>query len=50
MFVGEPDQVVDQLGPWLEAGIDQIIFELPDGHDPKSVALAGEMLATLATG
>jgi alkanesulfonate monooxygenase SsuD/methylene tetrahydromethanopterin reductase-like flavin-dependent oxidoreductase (luciferase family) len=50
VFVGEPHQVVDQLGPWLDAGIDQIIFELPDGHDPKTVALTGEMLATLATG
>jgi alkanesulfonate monooxygenase SsuD/methylene tetrahydromethanopterin reductase-like flavin-dependent oxidoreductase (luciferase family) len=48
VFVGEPAQVAEQLGPWLSAGIDQIIFELPDGHDPKTVALAGETLAGVA--
>ena len=48
VFVGEPAHIVDQLSPWLHAGIHQIIVELPDGHDPKSVTLAGETLAQLS--
>ncbi|MDQ6797680.1 MAG: LLM class flavin-dependent oxidoreductase [Actinomycetota bacterium] len=48
VFVGEPAHIIDQLSPWLQAGIDQIIVELPDGHDPKTVALAGETLAQLS--
>jgi alkanesulfonate monooxygenase SsuD/methylene tetrahydromethanopterin reductase-like flavin-dependent oxidoreductase (luciferase family) len=45
VFVGEPADVLDQLEPWLTAGIDHIVFELPGGNDAKTVALAGETLA-----
>jgi alkanesulfonate monooxygenase SsuD/methylene tetrahydromethanopterin reductase-like flavin-dependent oxidoreductase (luciferase family) len=50
VFVGEPTEVVDQLAPWLTAGIDHIVFELPGGDDPKTVALAGETLANVMNG
>jgi alkanesulfonate monooxygenase SsuD/methylene tetrahydromethanopterin reductase-like flavin-dependent oxidoreductase (luciferase family) len=48
VFVGEPGRIVDQLQPWLAAGIDHIVFEQPDADDPKAVTLAGETLAELA--
>ena len=47
-FVGEPAQIIEQFQPWLEAGIDHIVVELPE-TDPKTVALAGETLAALTT-
>ncbi len=48
VFVGEPGHIVEQLQPWLAAGIDHIAFEQPDADDPNAVALAGETLAGLA--
>jgi alkanesulfonate monooxygenase SsuD/methylene tetrahydromethanopterin reductase-like flavin-dependent oxidoreductase (luciferase family) len=44
---GTPDQVVDGVAAFLEAGIDEMIFELPDAHDLDTVALASEALAPL---
>jgi alkanesulfonate monooxygenase SsuD/methylene tetrahydromethanopterin reductase-like flavin-dependent oxidoreductase (luciferase family) len=48
VFVGDPAQVVDQLGPWLDTGIEHFVFEVLGGDDPKTVALAGETLARVA--
>jgi alkanesulfonate monooxygenase SsuD/methylene tetrahydromethanopterin reductase-like flavin-dependent oxidoreductase (luciferase family) len=48
VFVGDPAQVIDQLGPWLDTGIEHFVFEVLGGDDPKTVALAGETLARIA--
>ncbi|MGH9247305.1 MAG: LLM class flavin-dependent oxidoreductase [Acidimicrobiales bacterium] len=47
VFVGEPSAVVKQLRSFLDSGVDTMIVELPDGHDPKTVALAGEAFASV---
>jgi alkanesulfonate monooxygenase SsuD/methylene tetrahydromethanopterin reductase-like flavin-dependent oxidoreductase (luciferase family) len=49
VFTGAPGEVSEQLRPWLAAGIDHIVFELPDADDPDTVALAGKTLAGLAS-
>lgn len=50
VFVGTPDDVAAQFEPWLRAGIDEFVVELPAAHDPDAVALAGETLAGLGAG
>jgi alkanesulfonate monooxygenase SsuD/methylene tetrahydromethanopterin reductase-like flavin-dependent oxidoreductase (luciferase family) len=47
VFVGDPAQVIDQLGPWLDSGIEHFVFEVLGGDDPKIVTLAGETLARI---
>jgi F420-dependent oxidoreductase-like protein len=45
--VGGPDEVAEQVHTLLDAGLDGLIFNLPDAHDLESVALAGSVLAPL---
>jgi alkanesulfonate monooxygenase SsuD/methylene tetrahydromethanopterin reductase-like flavin-dependent oxidoreductase (luciferase family) len=45
VFVGTPDQIVDGVAAFFEAGIDEMIFELPDAFDLDALALANEALA-----
>ena len=43
--VGDPDTVREKVAALLGAGLDGLIFNLPDAHDLDTVALAGETLA-----
>ena len=42
--VGGPDEIVAQVQELLDAGLDGVIFNLPDAHDLDTVRLAGEVL------
>ena len=41
--VGEADEVVDQIGALVDAGLDGCIFNMPLS-DPDTVARAGDLL------
>jgi F420-dependent oxidoreductase-like protein len=43
---GDPDTVLEQVDAYLEAGMDGLLFNLPDVYDLDTVALAGRTLAT----
>jgi F420-dependent oxidoreductase-like protein len=45
--VGGPDEVAAQVDALLAAGLDGLIFNLPDAHDLEPVALAGSVLKPL---
>jgi F420-dependent oxidoreductase-like protein len=45
--VGDPDEVLRQAQELLDAGLDGLIFNLPDADDLDTVKLAGETLRTL---
>jgi F420-dependent oxidoreductase-like protein len=48
---GDPDTVCEQVAEFLAAGLDGLIFNMPDAHDPEAVALAGRTLSgTFGTG
>lgn len=42
---GVPDAVCEQIQTYREAGLDGMIFNMPDVHDLGTVALAGKTLA-----
>jgi F420-dependent oxidoreductase-like protein len=42
---GDPDTVTEKAAALLDAGLDGLIFNLPDAHDLDTVALAGETLS-----
>ncbi len=44
-LVGGPDRVVEEVTALLDAGLDGLIFNLPDADDLETVALAGSVLA-----
>jgi F420-dependent oxidoreductase-like protein len=46
-FVGEPDEVAEQVQAYLDAGLDGITLSMPDVHDTELVALAGETLGAV---
>jgi alkanesulfonate monooxygenase SsuD/methylene tetrahydromethanopterin reductase-like flavin-dependent oxidoreductase (luciferase family) len=48
VIVGSPDSVVEQVGAFLAAGLDGLVFNLPDAHDLEPVRLAGETLVRAA--
>jgi F420-dependent oxidoreductase-like protein len=48
-LVGGPDEIADEVKRLLDAGLDGLIFNLPDAHDLDSVKLAGSVLAPLLT-
>lgn len=48
VFVGAPDDVRDQIQPFIDAGIDHLIVELVGASDPSSIEFAAETLAPLA--
>ena len=43
--VGDPDGVSEQVGAYLDAGLDGLIFNMPDAQDLEPVRLAGETLS-----
>ena len=47
MTTGDPDTVVARAAEMLDAGLDGLIFNMPDAHDTDAVALVGETLAPL---
>ncbi len=46
VFVGDPDSICEQVGRFLEAGLDGLICNLPDEEDIHPVHLAGKALST----
>ena len=47
MIIGDRDTVGEEVSNLMAAGLDGLIFNLPDAHDLESVALAGEILTPL---
>lgn len=51
MFVlGDADEVGAQVQALLDAGLDGIVFNMPDAHDVEQVELAGKVLGPLLLG
>lgn len=46
---GGPDEIGEQVQAFLDAGLDGLMFNLPDAHDTDAVAFAGSVLAPLLT-
>ena len=44
LIVGDVNSVVEQVGAYLDAGLDGLILAIRDLHDPEPVALIGEAL------
>ena len=47
---GDPDTVGERATELLDAGVDALIFNLPDAHDVETVALLGRTLGPLLAG
>jgi F420-dependent oxidoreductase-like protein len=45
--IGDPDGVREQVDAYFDAGLDGLIFNMPDAHDLDPVELAGKTLATV---
>jgi F420-dependent oxidoreductase-like protein len=45
--VGDPDSVGEEIATYLEAGLDGMVFNLPDAHDLDAVRLAGETVSRI---
>ena len=45
VLAGTPDQLAEQAGEYLDAGLDGLIFNMLDAHEIEPVALAGETLS-----
>jgi alkanesulfonate monooxygenase SsuD/methylene tetrahydromethanopterin reductase-like flavin-dependent oxidoreductase (luciferase family) len=43
--VGDPDSICEQVQPYFDAGIDGMIFNMPDAQDIAPVRLAGAALS-----
>jgi F420-dependent oxidoreductase-like protein len=43
-LVGDADAIAEQVNSLLQAGLDGLIFNMPDAHDLDAVAYAGEVL------
>jgi F420-dependent oxidoreductase-like protein len=43
---GSPDSVVEQVAAFFDAGLDGLVFNMPDAHDLDVVALAGSTLTS----
>jgi F420-dependent oxidoreductase-like protein len=41
---GTPDELGDRVQPFLDAGVDGLVFNMPAGCTPEQVALAGKAL------
>jgi F420-dependent oxidoreductase-like protein len=46
-FVGDPDEVGEQVQALLDAGLDGVTVSIPDVYDVETVALAGETLGAV---
>ena len=44
LTLGDPDEVGEQVQALLAAGLDGLVYHLPNPWDPETVALAGETL------
>jgi alkanesulfonate monooxygenase SsuD/methylene tetrahydromethanopterin reductase-like flavin-dependent oxidoreductase (luciferase family) len=44
MLVGDPDSVCEQVAEYLDAGLDSLIFNMPEAQDIEPVRLAGTTL------
>jgi F420-dependent oxidoreductase-like protein len=49
VLVGDPDTVAESASELLDAGLDALIFNSPDAHDPETVQLLGETLGPLCS-
>src|SRR5262249_48882964 len=47
-FVGTHEQVASQVAAFHDAGVDELIVEVPDGHDPDALHEAARALAMAA--
>ncbi len=47
VFVGTPREIAEQARPFLEAGVEEIILELPDPHNLEHVRAAAEAMVLL---
>jgi F420-dependent oxidoreductase-like protein len=47
VVAGGPDEIGEQLGAFMEAGIEGFTISLPDVHDLETVALAGRTIGPL---
>jgi F420-dependent oxidoreductase-like protein len=45
MIIGDEAIALEQVQSYLDAGLDGMIFNLPDAHDLEPVEMAGEVLA-----
>ena len=43
-LVGTAEQVARQVAAFLEAGVDEVIVEVPSAHDPDAIRDAGKAL------
>ena len=48
VFVGTPPEVAKHAQPFLAAGVDELILELPDAHNLEHVQAAAEAITRLA--
>src|SRR2546427_1982781 len=49
-IVGDPDGVAEQVRTYFEAGLDGLLFNMPDAYDLETVALAGKALTSAFPG
>ena len=49
-IVGDPDGVAEQAKAYFEAGLDGLLFNMPDAYDLETVALAGKTLTSAVSG
>jgi alkanesulfonate monooxygenase SsuD/methylene tetrahydromethanopterin reductase-like flavin-dependent oxidoreductase (luciferase family) len=47
-LVGTSDQVARQVAAFLDAGVDEVIVELPEAHDPGTIRVASKSLEMAA--
>ena len=47
VFIGPPQKIAEEAKPFLDAGVDELIVELPDAHNLEHVHAAAEALALL---
>jgi F420-dependent oxidoreductase-like protein len=50
LTLGDPDEVAEQVSQLLAAGLDGLVFHLPNPHDLDALALAGETLRRAVSG
>ncbi len=48
LTLGDPDEVGEQVQALFEAGLDGLVFNMPNPHDLEILALAGETLTAAA--
>ena len=50
LLIGDEAALLEQVQGYLDAGLDGMIFNLPDAHDLEPVEMAGAMLAKVLAG